>query len=66
MYYSTAYNRNTYYLHKKMRKRTIYIDEAIDRQMRVAAVEDDKPFGAYAEKAFRLFLDKRRAEKRSK
>jgi hypothetical protein len=48
-----------------MRKRTIYIDEGIDKQMRVAAVEDDKPFGVYAEEAFRLFLDKRRREKKS-
>jgi len=29
------------------------------------AVEDDKPFGVYAEEAFRLFLDKRRLEKKS-
>jgi len=42
-----------------MRKRTIYIDEWL------AAVEDDKPFGVYAEEAFRLFLDKRRLEKKS-
>jgi len=48
-----------------MRKRTIYISEDVDKQMRVAAVEDDKPFGIYAEEAFRLFLDKRRKEKKS-
>ena len=51
---------------RKLRKRTIYIDEGIDKQMRVAAVEDDKPFGAYAEEAFRLFLNRRQNEKRSK
>jgi hypothetical protein len=33
--------------------------------MRVAAVEEDKFYGQYAEEAFRLFLDKRRKEKRS-
>jgi hypothetical protein len=49
-----------------MRKRTIYIDQEIDKQMRVAAVGDDKPFGAYAEEAFRLFLNKRCNEKKSK
>jgi hypothetical protein len=49
-----------------MRKRTIYINEEIDKEMRVAAVKDDRPFGAYAEEAFRLFLDKRRKEKKSK
>jgi len=32
--------------------------------MRVAAVEDDKFYGEYAEEAFRLFLDKRRKEKK--
>jgi hypothetical protein len=47
------------------RKRTIYIEEDIDKQMRVAAVEDDKFYGEYAEEAFRLFLDKRRREKKS-
>jgi hypothetical protein len=47
------------------RKRTIYIDPGVDKQMRVAAVEDDKPFGVYAEEAFRLFLDKRRREKKA-
>jgi hypothetical protein len=47
------------------RKRTIYIEEDIDKQMRVAAVEDDKFYGEYAEEAFRLFLDKRRKEKMS-
>jgi len=31
------------------RKRTIYIDEDIDKLMRVAAVEDDKFYGEYAE-----------------
>ena len=46
------------------RKRTIYIDPEIDKQMRVAAVEDDKFYGEYAEEAFRLFLDKRRKEKK--
>ena len=51
---------------KKVHKRTIYIDDAIDKQMRVAAVEDDKAFGVYAEEAFRLFLDKRRKEKGGK
>jgi hypothetical protein len=39
------------------RKRTIYIEEDIDKQMRVAAVEDDKFYGEYTEEAFRLFLD---------
>lgn len=34
----------------------------VDKQMRVAAVEDDRYFGDYAEEAFRLFLDKRRRE----
>jgi hypothetical protein len=48
------------------RKRTIYIEEDIDKQMRVAAVEDDRFYGEYAEEAFRLFLDKRRREKKSK
>ena len=47
---------------EKRRKRTIYIDSDIDKQMRVAAVEDDKFYGEYAEEAFRLFLDKRRRE----
>ena len=47
---------------EKRRKRTIYIDQEIDKQMRVAAVEDDKFYGEYAEEAFRLFLDKRRKE----
>ena len=47
------------------RKRTIYIEEDIDKMMRVAAVEDDKFYGEYAEEAFRLFLDKRRKEKKS-
>jgi len=42
------------------RKRTIYIDKEEDKQMRVAAVEDDKFYGEYADEAFRLFLDKRR------
>ena len=32
--------------------------------MRVAAVEDDKFYGEYAEEAFRLFLDKRLRERR--
>jgi len=50
---------------EKRRKRTIYIDSDIDKQMRVAAVEDDKFYGEYAEEAFRLFLDKRRKEKKS-
>jgi len=49
---------------EKRRKRTIYIDQEIDKQMRVAAVEDDKFYGEYAEEAFRLFLDKRRKEKK--
>jgi hypothetical protein len=35
------------------RKRTIYIDQEIDKQMRVAAVEDDMFYGQYAEEAFR-------------
>jgi hypothetical protein len=48
---------------RKVRKRTIYIDEGVDKQMRIAAVEDDKPFGVYAEEAFRLFLDKRKERK---
>jgi len=43
---------------------TIYINQEIDKQIRVAAVEDDKFYGEYAEEAFRLFLDKRRKEKR--
>ena len=47
------------------RKRTIYIDQEIDKQMRVAVVEDDKFYGEYAEEAIRLFLDKRRKEKKS-
>ncbi|MGC2570185.1 MAG: hypothetical protein WA364_01645 [Candidatus Nitrosopolaris sp.] len=34
---------------EKRRKRTIYIDSEIDKQMRVAAVEDDKFYGEYAE-----------------
>ena len=38
---------------EKRRKRTIYIDPDIDKQMRVAAVE-----GEHAEEAFRLFLIK--------
>jgi len=46
------------------RKRTIHIEEDVDKLMRVAAVEDDKFYGEYAEAAFRLFLDKRRKEKR--
>jgi hypothetical protein len=50
---------------EKRRKRTIYIDSDIDKQMRIAAVEDDKFYGQYAEEAFRLFLDKRRKEKKS-
>ena len=50
---------------EKRRKRTIYIDSDIDKQMRVAAVEDDKFYGEYAEEAFRLFLDKRRKERKS-
>jgi hypothetical protein len=45
------------------RKRTIYIEEDVDKQIRVAAVEDDKFYGEYAEEAFRLFLDIRRKEK---
>jgi hypothetical protein len=49
-----------------VRKRTIYIDEEVDRMMRVAAAEDDKYFGDYAEESFRLFLDKRKREKRDK
>ena len=48
---------------EKRRKRTIYIDSDIDKQMRVAAVEDDKFYGEYAEQAFRLFLDKKRKER---
>jgi hypothetical protein len=32
----------------------------------VAAVEDDKFYGEYAEKAFRLFLDKRQKERERK
>ena len=44
------------------RKRTIYIEEHIDKMVRVAAVEDDKLYGEYAEGASRLFLDKRRTE----
>jgi hypothetical protein len=47
------------------RKRTIYIEEDIDKQMRVAAVEDDKFYGEYAEEAFRMLLDKRRKEKKA-
>jgi hypothetical protein len=50
---------------EKRRKRTIYIDHEIDKQMRVAAIEDDKFYGQYAEETFRLFLDKRRKEKKS-
>jgi len=49
---------------EKRRKRTIYIDQEVDKQMRVAAVEDGKFYGQYAEEAFLLFLDKRRKEKR--
>ena len=30
---------------EKRRKRTIYIDQEIDKKMRVAAVEDDKFYG---------------------
>jgi hypothetical protein len=48
------------------RKRTIYIEEDIDKLMRVAAVEDDRFYGEYAEEAFRLFLHKRRREKERK
>ena len=48
------------------KKRTIYIDPEIDKQIRVAATEDDKRFSDYAEEAFRLFLDKRRKEMKSK
>ena len=36
---------------EKRRKRTIYIDQEIDKQMRVAAVEDDKFYGEYEEEA---------------
>jgi hypothetical protein len=51
---------------EKRRKRTIYIDQEIDKQMRVAAVEDDKFYGQYAEEAFRLFVEsERRKEKKS-
>jgi D-arabinose 1-dehydrogenase-like Zn-dependent alcohol dehydrogenase len=35
-------------------------------QIRVAATEDDKRFSDYAEEAFRLFLEKRRKEMKSK
>jgi hypothetical protein len=48
------------------KKRTIYIDPEIDKQIRVAATEDDKRFSDYAEEAFRLFLEKRRKEMKSK
>jgi hypothetical protein len=34
---------------ERRHKRTIYIDQEIDKQMRVAAVEDDKFYGEYAE-----------------
>ncbi|MGA9152804.1 MAG: hypothetical protein WBZ36_19685 [Candidatus Nitrosopolaris sp.] len=51
---------------EKKRKRTIYIDPEIDKQMRVAAVEDDKYFGVCAEEAFRLYLDKRRIERKKR
>jgi hypothetical protein len=51
---------------EKKRKRTIYIDPEIDKMMRVAAVEDDRYFGECAEEAFRLYLDKRRRERKSK
>jgi hypothetical protein len=39
---------------EKRRKRTIYIDQEIDKQMRVAAVEDDKFYGQYAEEERRF------------
>jgi hypothetical protein len=50
----------------KRKKRTIYIDPEIDKQIRVAATEDDKRFSDYAEEAFRLFLDKRKKEVKTK
>jgi hypothetical protein len=51
-----SYNSNPF-LWSLKRKLTIYIEEDIDKQMRVAAVEDDKFYGEYTEEAFRLFLD---------
>jgi hypothetical protein len=48
----------------KKRKRTIYIHPEIDKTMRVIAVEEDRYFGDVAEDAFRLYIDKRKKEKK--
>jgi hypothetical protein len=63
-YVRKYYKVHITFLWSLKRKRTIYIEENIDKQMRVAAVEDDKFYGEYAEEAFRLFLDKKRKEKK--
>jgi hypothetical protein len=63
-YVRKYYKVHITFLWSLKRKRTIYIEEDIDKQMRVAAVEDDKFYGEYAEEAFRLFLDKKRKEKK--
>jgi hypothetical protein len=65
MYGNLHMTANIFSCVETRRKRTIYIDQEIDKQMRVAAVENDKFYGEYAEEAFRLFLDKRRKEKKS-
>jgi hypothetical protein len=64
MYGNLHMTANIFSCVETRRKRTIHIDQEIDKQMRVAAVEDDKFYGEYAEEAFRLFLDKRRKEKK--
>jgi hypothetical protein len=48
------------------RKRTIYIDPEIDKTIRVLAVEEDRYFGDVAEDAFRLYIEKKRKEKKPK
>ena len=48
----------------KKAKVTIYIDPEIEKSVRIAAIQDEKRFGAWVEEGFRDKLDKRRKEKK--
>jgi hypothetical protein len=40
------------------RKRTLYLNEDIDMQMRVVAAKMDKTYSVIVEEAFKVYLDK--------
>ena len=49
-----------------MRKRTIYIDSDLDKNMAHAAIEDEKRYSDCAEEAFKLYLKTREEKGREK